>query len=99
MLKEIIVEGFACFLSDRRKYEKEIDEKNRDDSVDITPASYLVSMSPLLVKTLWQLKYIDVPKIDAITSEHVRLATKKSAVRESGDVEGSSESRDEDAHQ
>ncbi len=50
MLKEISVEGFARFLSDRRKYEKEIDEKNKDDSVDIMPASYLVSMLQLLLK-------------------------------------------------
>ncbi len=46
MLKEISVEMVARFLSDRRKYGKEMDKKNMDDSVDITPASFLIWMSP-----------------------------------------------------
>ncbi len=87
MLKQISIEGFARFISDRMKYEKEINEKKKDDSVDIMPASYLVSMSPLLLKTLWQLKHIDVPKCDAITADHVGMAIEKKAVRESGDID------------
>ncbi len=81
MLKEISVEGFARFLSERRKYEKEREEKDKDDAVDITPASYLVSMSPLLLKTLWPLKDIDFPEFDVITSDHMRQAIENNVNR------------------
>eukprot|EP00171_Calliarthron_tuberculosum_P023513 IDg23513t1 len=87
MLTGVSLRDFIEFKRKRDKYEREISEKNKEEGVEITLASYLTSVDRPVLELMWLRKYIERDSLDEITEDDVKECISHRARRKPGDFE------------
>ena len=80
MLQGISLQHFVDFKRKRDLYELRVEEKNREDGVQITPTSNRSSMDTILLRTLWRAKYIFADSVEDITEKDIRKCVEEKSV-------------------
>jgi len=87
LLSGLSVEDFVRFKKDREKYELEVQEKNKEDGVEITPAGYITSVDRTLLKVLFKRGYIVANSFEDITDDDIRECIGRKSVRPEDDLD------------
>lgn len=86
-LKGISTKNFITFLRLREAYERDVDEKNKEPGVQLTPTSYKASVDRTQLKTFITAGWVKADKLEDITEEQIKECIKKRAVREASGAE------------